>query len=251
MDRHGSRLLVVRRRRAVREANAAGYSRSVEFLRGPPERKRIVRTVALVEELRLGEKDGPAATRLRKPMAHPLRSICCCYSPMAGPRIWSGRLASRRWSESTAFANGSFVRQPTKLYWHPGRELYADTPKKGSSRTIATLLQFSATSSPVTRGAPIDAEDRLRRAEARAVRLVLPLLSPPRFEESGIRGSVSGATREFGTTCERNLTTFAETADRPGRSSRSDCHAWSASPNIELFRTVLGMTLPRPASRRY
>jgi alpha-L-rhamnosidase len=39
----------------------------------------------------------------------------------------------------------------------------------------------------------------------------------------------------------RGLTTFAETVDRPGDSSRSDCHAWSASPNIEIFRTVLGV----------
>ena len=37
------------------------------------------------------------------------------------------------------------------------------------------------------------------------------------------------------------LTTFAEVVDRPGRPTRSDCHAWSASPNIELMRTVLGV----------
>ena len=35
------------------------------------------------------------------------------------------------------------------------------------------------------------------------------------------------------------LTTWAETSDLNG--TRSDCHAWGASPNIELFRTVLGI----------
>ena len=35
------------------------------------------------------------------------------------------------------------------------------------------------------------------------------------------------------------LTTWAETSDVDG--ARSDCHAWGASPNIELFRTVLGI----------
>ncbi len=35
------------------------------------------------------------------------------------------------------------------------------------------------------------------------------------------------------------LTTWAETSDLEG--TRSDCHAWGASPNIELYRTVLGI----------
>jgi hypothetical protein len=48
----------------------------------------------------------------------------------------------------------------------------------------------------------------------------------------------------------QGLTTFAETVDRPGAASRSDCHAWSASPNIELFRTVLGVDSAAPGFRR-
>ena len=48
----------------------------------------------------------------------------------------------------------------------------------------------------------------------------------------------------------RGLTTFAENIDRPGGASRSDCHAWSASPNIEIFRTVLGVDSAAPGFRR-
>ena len=40
------------------------------------------------------------------------------------------------------------------------------------------------------------------------------------------------------------LTTWGEDANVFG--TRSDCHAWGASPNIELFRTVLG-TPPAPS----
>ena len=35
------------------------------------------------------------------------------------------------------------------------------------------------------------------------------------------------------------LTTWAEISDL--ENNRSDCHAWGASPNIEFFRTILGI----------
>jgi hypothetical protein len=38
------------------------------------------------------------------------------------------------------------------------------------------------------------------------------------------------------------LTTWRETPEP----SRSDCHAWSSSPNIEIFRTVLGISSAAP-----
>jgi hypothetical protein len=42
------------------------------------------------------------------------------------------------------------------------------------------------------------------------------------------------------------MTTWAE-APEP---ARSDCHAWGSSPNIELFRTVLGIDSGAPGFRR-
>jgi hypothetical protein len=48
------------------------------------------------------------------------------------------------------------------------------------------------------------------------------------------------------TMLEHGLTTWAETEDP----SRSDCHAWGASPNYELFRTVLGIDSAAPVFRR-
>jgi len=44
------------------------------------------------------------------------------------------------------------------------------------------------------------------------------------------------------------MTTWAETSDVSG--TRSDCHAWGASPNIEIFRTVLGIDSAAPGYAR-
>jgi len=46
---------------------------------------------------------------------------------------------------------------------------------------------------------------------------------------------------------EQGLTTWAEVADSE---TRSDCHAWGASPNVELFRTVLGIDSAAPGFKR-
>ncbi len=44
------------------------------------------------------------------------------------------------------------------------------------------------------------------------------------------------------------MTTWAEMSDI--NNSRSDCHAWGASPNIEFFRTILGIDSDAPGFRK-
>jgi len=55
---------------------------------------------------------------------------------------------------------------------------------------------------------------------------------------------------EWESMLSRGLTTFAERYERPGDPTRSDCHGWSASPNFEIFRTVLGIDSGAPGFGR-
>jgi hypothetical protein len=135
------------------------------------------------------------------------------------------------------------------LYWNSGKQLYADTPRQ---------QQFSQhTNTLAVLAGAIDGEP--------ARQLMLRILTAPGLAEPGLffqyyvhcgLAKVGEGDRyldrltPWHDMLARGLTTFAETVDRPGSPSRSDCHAWSASPNIEIFRTVLGIDSAGPGFNR-
>ncbi len=132
------------------------------------------------------------------------------------------------------------------LYWDAGRNLYADTPAK---------QQFSQHTNTLAVLADVITGDPARQ-------LVLRILHAPELAQTGLffRFYLHQALTKVGegdryleqlddwrAMLARGLTTFAEIVERPGgETSRSDCHAWSASPNIEIFRTVLGVDSASP-----
>ena len=69
-------------------------------------------------------------------------------------------------------------------------------------------------------------------------------------QEAGRELGVAYVTDDWRAMLKLGLTTFAEVLDRPGHPTRSDCHAWSASPDIELMRTVLGVDSAAPGFSR-
>jgi len=136
-----------------------------------------------------------------------------------------------------------------KLYWEPGKRMYADTPSRQKysqhTNTMAVLADAIAGEA---------ARDLMLRT------LKEPGLAPAsvyfRFyvhQALAKVGEGDGYLDRLGDwrgMLARGLTTFAEVGDRPGNSSRSDCHAWSASPNVEILRTVLGVDSAAPGFRR-
>jgi alpha-L-rhamnosidase len=135
------------------------------------------------------------------------------------------------------------------LYWDAGRELFADTQSK---KMFSQHTNTMAVLADVVSGEP-----------ARA--LMLRTLTAPGLAKGALYfkfymhqalAKVGEGDRyleqldDWRGMLALGLTTFAEVVDRPGQPTRSDCHAWSASPNIELMRTVLGVDSAAPGFSR-
>jgi hypothetical protein len=129
--------------------------------------------------------------------------------------------------------------------WDAARGLFADQP---SHRTYS---QHSNTLALLAHVAPA--------AQGRAV--FEKMIADPNLVQASIyfRAYTNAALREVGLgdryldqlepwrqILKNGLTTWAEKADP----SRSDCHAWGASPNFELLRTVAGIDSMAPGFAR-
>jgi hypothetical protein len=134
-------------------------------------------------------------------------------------------------------------------YWDAGRRMYADTPAKESFSQHAQSLAVLA---GVVEG---DGEgDAARDLIARAAadpKLVQATIYFRHYLHSAMNAAGEGdryldMLGEWRAQLARGMTTWAESPEP----SRSDCHAWGASPNFELFRTVLGIDSAAPGFRR-
>ena len=154
-------------------------------------------------------------------------------------------LGSKTRSAEYGTAADSLATTIQRLYWDEGRKLYADTPdKKDFSQQTNTLAILGGL---VKDKAAADVMDRIIADKS---------LTPASIY---FRHYLHTALNQVGEgdrylemldiwrdALARGLTTFPETVDP----SRSDCHAWSASPNYELFHTVLGIDSAGPGFSR-
>ncbi len=131
------------------------------------------------------------------------------------------------------------------LYWDEGRRLFADTQEKQAFSQQANALAILA---GVSDGS--EARDLIERVSGDQT-LVQCSIYFRHYLHSAMNKAGAGdryldMLGTWRTMLDRGLTTWAETADP----TRSDCHAWGASPNYELFRTVLGIDSAAPGFAR-
>jgi hypothetical protein len=151
-------------------------------------------------------------------------------------------------------ASAATLRATVKeLYWDASRMLLADTPVAGL-KPGATMTEFSQHANALAVLARV-----VEGEEARA--LVNRTLADSSFTQCTLyfRHYLHSAVNQVGEgdrylnllgewdkMLERGLSTWAEKPEP----TRSDCHAWSASPSYEIFRTVLGIDSAGAGFRR-
>ncbi|HEY3377551.1 MAG TPA: alpha-L-rhamnosidase C-terminal domain-containing protein, partial [Armatimonadota bacterium] len=162
---------------------------------------------------------------------------------------WAARLEDAMGSKALAaeYREAARLLSTTiqKLYWDDGRKMYADgVTKSGYSQHTNALAVLAG----LTQGkAARDLAERVA-ADTSLVQcsIYFRYYLHQALAQSGGGDGYLDQLGQWRTMLSYGLTTWAEVLDP----TRSDCHAWGASPNIEVFRTVLGIDSAAPGFQR-
>lgn len=155
----------------------------------------------------------------------------------------------------------AMIRKATRALnrenWDPRYGLYADTPAKKSYSQEANILAVwldvapHSEQEPILRRLLVSKPDVSSSMEGRPV----PALSAPSYyfrfylaralEHAGLADLYLGQLGPWYNMLRLGLSTWAETPEP----TRSDCHAWSASPNYDLLTLVAGIRPGSPGFR--
>lgn len=130
-----------------------------------------------------------------------------------------------------------------KKYWDESRQLYADTEAKdffSQHANALAILSGAAEGERVKTIASTLMTDTTLAPASIYFRYYLHLA----WVKAGMGDDYLSWLDKWRENISMGLTTWAETSDVDR--SRSDCHAWGSSPNIEFFRTVLGIDSDAP-----
>ncbi len=132
-------------------------------------------------------------------------------------------------------------------YWNPGRGLFADVSSKDLySQHVNALAILTGTVSGGN--ATRLAEKMLKDSAVTQATIYFKYYVNRAVTEAGLGDLYLDLLGDWRKQLAEGLTTWAEISDVDV--ARSDCHAWGASPNIELFRTVLGIDSDAPGFKK-
>jgi hypothetical protein len=173
---------------------------------------------------------------------------------------WAAELEEALGSKARATelrASAATLRATVKeLYWDASRLLFADTPGAGQKTGSSNRKdrEFSQHANALAVLARVVAGDGARALVNRTLAdssLTQCTLYFRHYLHSAVNQVGEGdryldLLGEWDKMLDLGLTTWAEKPEP----TRSDCHAWSASPNFEIFRTVLGIDSASPGFKR-
>ena len=125
-----------------------------------------------------------------------------------------------------------------RKYWDPAKKLYADTKDKdGYSQHANSLAILTGLVSDADM--PAVAKELLNDKSLTQCSVYFKYYLNQALVKAGLGNDYMNWLGIYRENMAMGLTTWAEYSDV--NTTRSDCHAWGASPNIEFFRTVLGI----------
>jgi hypothetical protein len=132
-------------------------------------------------------------------------------------------------------------------YWDEKKGLFADTQEKGiysqHANTLAILTGLITDSA-----ATHTAQTMLSDTSLTPASIYFKYYLHSALIKSGLGNDYLNWLGKWYENIDMGLTTWAE--DSEINTARSDCHAWGASPNIEFYRTVLGIDSDAPGFSR-
>lgn len=132
-------------------------------------------------------------------------------------------------------------------YWDTGKKLYADTKDHDKFSQHANTLAILTNT---IKGA--DATDLAKRIIAdktlAPASIYFKYYLHIALTKAGLGNDYLEWLDKWKENIDMGLTTWAEISEIDN--ARSDCHAWGSSPNIEFFRTVLGIDTDAPGFRK-
>jgi hypothetical protein len=130
-----------------------------------------------------------------------------------------------------------------RKYWDASRKLFADVPEKNlfsqHANTLAILTGLSGSENAKALARLIQSDTSLAPASI-YFKYYLHLA----LVKAGLGNDYMNWLDLWRENIKMGMTTWAEIPDISN--ARSDCHAWGASPNIEFFRTILGIDSDAP-----
>jgi alpha-L-rhamnosidase len=134
------------------------------------------------------------------------------------------------------------LKQLTKaVYWDSGRGEFADTPEKKEFSQHTNILAILT--------GVVDGDDARKLMEKvlsdkslTQATIYFRYYLHRALVKTGLGDRYVDLLDEWRNQLSRGLTTWAESPEP----TRSDCHAWGASPNIEFFRILLGIDSDAP-----
>ena len=130
-----------------------------------------------------------------------------------------------------------------RKYWDNTRQLFADTKEKNNfsqhTNTLAILTGIITGEEAKALAKKIIADASLTQAT-----IYFQYYVNQALRKTGFGNLYLDRLQIWKDNLAMGLTTWAEISDITN--ARSDCHAWGASPNIEFFRTVLGIDTDAP-----